>query len=81
LSSICDEFVAGNFEKAKEYQDSIRPLRNCFKFGNPNTIVKTAVAMMGYPVGKCRSPFMEVPEEGIKAIAKVIEDSKAVGMC
>ncbi len=80
LSAIYNEFVAGNFEKAKEYQDSIRPLRACFKFGNPNTVVKTAVAMMGYPVGKCRSPFMELPNEGIKALSKLLEDYKAAGM-
>lgn len=81
LASIYNFFVAGDFNKAKEYQDSIRPLRNCFKYGNPNTIVKTAVAMLGHPVGKCRSPFMQVPEEGIKALTKVLEDYKAVGMC
>lgn len=81
LASIYNSFVAGDFQKAREYQDSIRPLRNCFKYGNPNTIVKTAVAMLGYPVGKCRSPFMEIPEEGVKALAKVLEDYKAVGMC
>ena len=81
LASIYNSFVAGDFQKAREYQDSIRPLRNCFKYGNPNTIVKTAVAMLGYPVRKCRSPFMEIPEEGVKALAKVLEDYKAVGMC
>ena len=68
-------------EKAKEANESIRPFRACFKYGNPNTIVKLAVALLGYPVGRCRAPFNSVPTEGIEAIKKVLEDCKAKGMC
>ncbi len=71
LASIYDTFVAGDLEKAREIQDSIRSFRDCFKFGNPNTIVKTAVSFLGFPVGKCRKPFCQVPEAGVEAIKKV----------
>lgn len=80
MASIYDTFVAGNLEKAREIQDSIRSFRDCFKFGNPNTIVKTAVSLLGYPVGKCRKPFCQVPEAGIDAIKKVLEANAAKGM-
>ncbi|WP_130889321.1 4-hydroxy-tetrahydrodipicolinate synthase [Fusobacterium ulcerans] len=80
MASIYDTFVAGNLEKAREIQDSIRSFRDCFKFGNPNTIVKTAVSLLGYPVGKCRKPFCQVPEAGIEAIKKVLEANTAKGM-
>lgn len=80
MASIYDTFVAGDLEKAREIQDSIRSFRDCFKFGNPNTIVKTAVALLGYPVGKCRKPFCQVPEAGIDAIKKVLEANAAKGM-
>lgn len=80
MASIYDTFVAGDLEKAREIQDSIRPFRDCFKFGNPNTIVKTAVSLLGYPVGKCRKPFRQVPEAGIEAIKKVLEANAAKGM-
>lgn len=80
MASIYDTFVAGNLEKAREIQDSIRSFRDCFKFGNPNTIVKTAVSLLGYPVGKCRKPFCQVPEAGIEAIKKVLEANAAKGM-
>ena len=80
MASIYDTFVAGNLEKAREIQDSIRSFRDCFKFGNPNTIVKTAVSLLGYPVGKCRKPFCQVPEAGIEAIKKVLEENTAKGM-
>lgn len=80
MASIYDTFVAGDIEKAREIQDSIRSFRDCFKFGNPNTIVKTAVSLLGYPVGKCRKPFCQVPETGIDAIKKVLEENAAKGM-
>lgn len=80
MASIYDTFIAGNLEKAREIQDSIRSFRDCFKFGNPNTIVKTAVSLLGYPVGKCRKPFCQVPEAGIEAIKKVLEANTTKGM-
>jgi len=80
MSSVYDLFVAGDLEGARHAQDAIRSFRNCFKFGNPNTIVKTAVALLGYSVGKCRAPFNQVSEEGVAAIKKVLEENKAANM-
>ncbi len=81
MASIYDRYAAGDLEGARQAQDAIRSFRNCFKFGNPNTIVKTTVALMGYPVGKCRAPFNQVSEEGVAAIRKVLKENKAAGMC
>lgn len=81
LSSIYDLFQAGKLEEAEEAQDSIASLRAVFKYGNPNTIVKTAVALLGYNVGKCRAPFNQLPEEGIEALKKVLAENTAKGMC
>lgn len=81
MASIYDYFVAGDLEKARKAQDSIRSFRACFKYGNPNTIVKTAVGLLGYPVGKCRAPFNQVPEEGIEALKKVLAENHEKGMC
>ncbi len=80
MASIYDRFAAGDLDGARKAQDAIRSFRNCFKFGNPNTIVKTAVALLGYPVGKCRAPFNQVSAEGVEAIKKVLEENKALGM-
>lgn len=57
MVSIYQYFLAGDLEAAKKAQDSIRPIRNCFKFGNPNTVTKTAARIAGNPVGPCRRPF------------------------
>lgn len=80
MVAIYEEYIAGNQAKARAVQDSIREIRGCFKYGNPNTIVKTAVGLLGYPVGKCRSPFNHVPETGIEALKTVLEAGKARGM-
>ena len=80
MTAIYERFQQGDLEGAKKAQDSIRSFRDCFKYGNPNTIVKTAVAMLGYPVGKCRAPFDRIPPEGIEAIRRVIEVNREAGI-
>jgi 4-hydroxy-tetrahydrodipicolinate synthase len=80
LASIYDRFYAGDLEGAQQAQDAIGALQAVFKYGNPNTIIKKAVAIMGYPVGECRAPFNYVPDEGIEALKQVLNDVAAKGM-
>ena len=81
VASIYDKFVAGDLEGAQAAQDAIAVLQAAFKFGNPNTIIKKAVRMLGYPVGSCRAPFNYVPEEGIAALRKILDENAAKGLC
>lgn len=80
MASIYNLFMEGKVEEAKKANESIQSFRACFKYGNPNTIVKTAVRLLGYEVGPCRAPFNQVPEEGIRAIKKVLAENEAMGM-
>lgn len=80
MSSIYDLFIEGKIEEAKAANEKIASFRACFKYGNPNTIVKTAVSLLGHDVGKCRAPFNQVPEEGIEAIKKVLKENEALGI-
>lgn len=80
MAQIYNEFMAGNWEKAKEYQDAIGPFRANFPGANPNTVVKTAVRLMGYNVGLCRAPFNKIPDAKIEAIKKNLAENKARGM-
>lgn len=80
MVGIYENFKKGDLEAAQKCQDAVAPLRACFKYGNPNTVVKTAVNLLGYPVGKCRAPFNYLPEEGIEALKKTLTDDKAKGM-
>jgi 4-hydroxy-tetrahydrodipicolinate synthase len=80
MASIYDCFMAGDLKKARMYQDSIRTLRGCFRYGNPNTVVKKAVGLLGYDVGECRAPFNQLPAEGVEALKKVLQENAGQGM-
>ena len=76
VASIYDSFVAGDVEKAEAAQAEIAKIQPVFKFGNPNTIIKKAVALMGYPVGDCRRPFNYLCDEGVEALKAVLKDTE-----
>lgn len=80
MVNIYESYISGDMEKAKKCQNNINSFRECFGYGNPNTIVKTAVALLGYPVGSCRRPFHKLPDTGVAAIKKVLEDNRALGI-
>lgn len=80
MASIYDLYREGKIEEAKAANESIQSFRECFKYGNPNTIVKLATQLLGHNVGPCRAPFNQVSEEGIEAIKKVLAENKAKGM-
>ena len=81
MVSIYEKFAAGDLEGARRAQDSIRPFRDIFKFGNPNTIVKTAVKELGYPVGLCRAPFNSLSPAGLDALRKALQTCRDNGLC
>ncbi|MBQ6775953.1 MAG: 4-hydroxy-tetrahydrodipicolinate synthase [Synergistaceae bacterium] len=80
MVEIYEAFIAGDIERAKKVQDSIRMFRNCFKYGNPNTLVKLAAGLLGNPVGPCRRPFSKITPEGMEALKKTLELCKANGL-
>ena len=80
LASIYNSWASGDIETAQKCQDAIAPLRGCFRYGNPNTVIKTAVSLLGYAVGKCRAPFNQLPEEGIRALKAVLETDQNAGL-
>ena len=57
MSDIYNLFQAGELDKAREIQDGIRFIRDCFYLGNPNSVVKRAVNLLGIEAGPVRSPF------------------------
>jgi len=77
---IYDQFVAGNLDEAQKAQDAIGSIQRVFRFGNPNTVIKKAVALRGYPVGDCRRPFSCLCEEGMEELKKVLAENEAMGL-
>lgn len=66
-------YIENDLEKAKSAQSSIAPLRECFKYGNPNSIVKCATNLIGQNVGKCREPFGILDKKTEEKIKNVLD--------
>lgn len=73
MVSIYQNYLKGDLEGAKQAQNSIAKIRDCFKYGNPNSIVKCATNLIGQPVGPCRKPFGILSQEAVDAIQKTID--------
>ena len=80
MASIYDLFTEGKYEESETVQNSIASFRNVFRYGNPNTIVKKAVNLLGYPVGECRAPFNGISEKGLIELKKVLKENAERGM-
>ena len=82
IDGVSVEVPAGTtvLEAAKAAQDSIRPIRNCFKFGNPNTVTKTAARLAGNNVGYCRRPFCALSDAAVAKIKETVEADHARGL-
>lgn len=80
MVEIYEAWAAGDLERAKRVQDSIRIFRSCFKYGNPNTIIKIAAGLLGNPVGDCRRPFCRLSDEGMEQLKRTLEICKANGL-
>jgi 4-hydroxy-tetrahydrodipicolinate synthase len=81
LASIYDYFMAGELDKAQAAQDAVSTLQRVFKFGNPNTVIKKAVNLLGYPVGDCRRPFNDLCDEGVAELKAVLKENADKGLC
>lgn len=81
MVAIYDRFQAGDLTGARLAQEAIRPLRDCFRYGNSNVVIKAASEMLGYHVGKCRAPFNHLSDEGYAALGQVLEQLKEKGVC
>ena len=81
VAAIYDSFVAGDIARAEECQQRISTLQRVFKFGNPNTIIKKAVNLLGYPVGECRRPFNYLCDEGVAELKAVLKENEELGLC
>ncbi|MBS5064326.1 MAG: 4-hydroxy-tetrahydrodipicolinate synthase [Hungatella hathewayi] len=73
MVSIYQCFLDNDLEGARKAQDFIAPIRDCFSYGNPNSIVKYAANLIGQPMGPCRKPFGILSEEAKHAVQEVVD--------
>ena len=74
MVDIYQNYLKGDMEKAREAQNAISRTRECFKYGNPNSVVKCATNLIGQPVGPCRKPFGILPQDAVEAIRETIDN-------
>lgn len=77
LSKIYDAWVEGDIETAQTMQDRVDLVRGILSGGNPNSMVKKAVNLLGYPVGSCREP---VAGDSLQAETHVRSVLESVGL-
>jgi len=53
----------GDYDRAKECQRKLAPLRSAFGLGTFPVVVKEALTMMGLPGGRCRKPIQPLNQE------------------
>lgn len=65
-------FKQGDYEKAREYQRKLAPLRIAFSLGSFPVVVKEALTMMGLPAGRCRGPIQPLSEENKARLRRIL---------
>jgi 4-hydroxy-tetrahydrodipicolinate synthase len=66
-------YRAGNLEEAARLQALVDPLRQSFNLHTFPSVIKEAMAMIGYPAGPCRKPVGSMPAEAKEKLAAVLE--------
>ncbi len=74
IKKMCEAFHAGRLDEAERINQKLSPLfKVLFITSNP-TPVKTALAMIGRPVGGLRLPLIETNDSEKEQIRKVLKD-------
>ena len=80
ICQIVEKYKEGKLDEALALQRSLVSLRDTFKYGNPNTMIKYATQLLGYPVGSCRAPFNSISGDGKEALRRVLDENREKGM-
>ena len=74
ICSIYDHWRAGRLDEARQAQNAIRPFRDVMGLGNPNSVVKRAMNLLGHPVGPAREPASGTDPKIDEALAAAFEN-------
>ena len=83
MVQVYELWKKGDFPGAKVVQDSVRPIRLALQFGNPNSVIKMAMNLLGYAVGPARRPVSGIDSasvEKIKAILRGYSEAKGLSI-
>jgi 4-hydroxy-tetrahydrodipicolinate synthase len=63
IVEMYETFKDGDYERSRECQRELAPLRIAFGLGSFPVVVKEALTMMGLPGGRCRKPVQPLTDE------------------
>lgn len=72
---IYDAVHNGEYEKAKEFQRKLAPIRIAFSLGSFPVVMKEALNMIGLPAGKCRKPILPISEDARAELKKILTNA------
>jgi len=72
---IYDAVHNGEYEKAKELQRKLAPIRIAFSLGSFPVVMKEALNMIGLQAGKCRKPILPMSEDARAELKKILTNA------
>jgi 4-hydroxy-tetrahydrodipicolinate synthase len=72
FTDLYGAFRAGDLAKAERLQSLVDPLRQSFGLHTFPSVIKEAMAMIGFPAGPCRKPVGPMPAEAKEKLAAVL---------
>ena len=78
VSNIYEKFKAGDLKGALEDQFTLNPLRIACGMGTFPEVIKEALELEGYPVGKCLAPIGALSVEERGKLKAVLEEMKLI---
>jgi 4-hydroxy-tetrahydrodipicolinate synthase len=76
MCSIYDYWAKRDIDAADKAQRVIRPFRDVMTLGNPNSVVKRAVNLLGHKVGPAREPVSGLDQKIDAALKAALESYK-----
>lgn len=76
VAGIYDSYIAGDIEKAREYQFQLAPLRIAFGLGSFPVVMKEALKLVGIDAGVTLSPIGPITEENKKKLTEILKKLK-----
>ena len=80
VSAIYDSFVAGDLDKALDYQFKLAPLRLGFTLGTFPVVMKEALNMIGIDTGTTLPPVGGLTPENSEKLAQILKDLGVYGI-
>ena len=78
---IYNSFIAGNIEKARQYQYKLSPLRAAFELGTFPAVVKEAMKIIGIDAGVTFKPVGPLSNDNYEKLKDIITNLEIIDRC